>query len=178
MECLDFRVLKAILCEKETQDKNSGDFVSCENLGKIISWFGPWEASMLEKIRMTLQQPWFHGFIDKGEAEAALTNTAKGSFLVRFSNTLPGSYTISKMSKQGKINHQRIDYSPNKGFSIQFIGSNGNQNIEVQSRLDVLIATMGKQLYLKHSIATTKWKHLFELSGPSDGYLLPKDDIN
>ncbi len=44
---------------------------------------------------------WFHGPIDSDEAKRRLSNMPAGTFLVRFSLTTPGSYTISRVLKPG-----------------------------------------------------------------------------
>jgi hypothetical protein len=44
-----------------------------------------------------LSQLWFHGALGTGEAERLLKGRDEGTFLIRFSTTQAGSYTISKV---------------------------------------------------------------------------------
>lgn len=71
--------------------------------GDMLKWFGPLkrDTSILDTIRTMLRYPWFHGPIDSDEAKRRLSNMPIGTFLVRFSLTTPGSYTISRVLKPG-----------------------------------------------------------------------------
>jgi len=47
---------------------------------------------------MILISSWFHGDISMSESEARLANKMEGTYLVRFSTSEIGTYTISKVS--------------------------------------------------------------------------------
>jgi hypothetical protein len=49
------------------------------------------------QIRLLLQNRWFHGDISTKEAENRLISKGPGAFLVRFSTSAPGTYTMSKV---------------------------------------------------------------------------------
>ncbi len=53
-------------------------------------------------------QPFFFGDISTAEASDLLTNQPSGVFLIRFSSSQPGSYTLSRVDHQYKIVHIRI----------------------------------------------------------------------
>ena len=97
-------------------DPNPSDpeMVRLEKFASIINWFGPVVLdhkgfSVLDKMRVLMQKEWFHGDIPKDAAEDLLAGQSKGCFLVRTSNTERNApFTISKVNKKGKINHQRI----------------------------------------------------------------------
>mmetsp|Transcript_16243 Transcript_16243/g.45845 ORF Transcript_16243/g.45845 Transcript_16243/m.45845 type:complete len:598 (+) Transcript_16243:252-2045(+) len=130
---LDVLCIRALLAEKGTQhtgvnDPNRQDVVSIERFGHVCEWFGPLHGvrkgrwSFMERIKNLLSRSWFHGFLSTREAESALASRLPGTFLIRFSTTSPGCFTISKVSQaaNGKpeITHQRIVRSPDRGFVV------------------------------------------------------------
>jgi len=146
----NLRCLKMVLAEKP---KNVGglniesndEVVSMENWGKILSWFGPLVVRgsgiiLLEKLRSLLSNVWFHGNISTPEAESRLSGKGAGTFLIRFSTSSPGAFTISKVAPNKSINHQRIIYRVGRGFEL------GN-NVVYHS-LDDLVKGQSKELNL------------------------------
>jgi len=61
---------------------------------------------------------WFHGELNTQEAQQRLSGLPSGSFLVRFSSTHAGCYTISSFSSTGGIKHQRVTFVSTKGFNL------------------------------------------------------------
>lgn len=59
-------------------------------------------------MRALMSTNWFHGDISTADAEVHLMHKPEGTFLVRFSTSEPGAYTISKVSMFNSISHQRI----------------------------------------------------------------------
>jgi hypothetical protein len=111
---LDIRCLKAVLGEPPTQSGLVPDYeeevVHLERFGQVCDWFGPLKSnfSILERVRNVLRCGWFHGDISTQEAENRLMLKEVGTFLVRFSTSAPGAFTISKVAMNGQIHHQRI----------------------------------------------------------------------
>jgi hypothetical protein len=68
----------------------------------------------MERVRSVLRKSYFHGDISTRDAEGQLAGKQVGTFLVRFSTSSPGFYTISKVSSDGSIQHQRIIHHPNQ----------------------------------------------------------------
>jgi hypothetical protein len=58
---------------------------------------------------------WFHGEISTQDAEERLDNRRPGTFLVRFSSSEKGAFTVSGVDRDRKKSHQRVIYHPNKG---------------------------------------------------------------
>lgn len=56
-------------------------------------------------------KPWFHGHLGGAQANRILTGRADGVYLVRFSRTEPGFYTVSATHKN-KVTHVRIVHKP------------------------------------------------------------------
>ena len=60
---------------------------------------------------------WFHGNISSIQAEDLLTEKAKGTFLVRFSSSNPGSYAIS-VNAEESVKHYKIWHKPGGIYSL------------------------------------------------------------
>lgn len=72
--------------------------------------------ALLDQLESNLSQNWFHGDISTSEAEDKLNGQQKGSFLIRFSTSAPGCFTISNINKNRKLVHQRVTHVPGQGF--------------------------------------------------------------
>jgi hypothetical protein len=59
---------------------------------------------------------WFHGDVSKKEAKALLEFRPIGTFLIRFSSSVEGWFTLSFVGPNGSIQHQRIEHIP--GFVL------------------------------------------------------------
>lgn len=172
---LRFRSFQALLAEKAL-DGMADELVKPDSFGKLLAWFGPMEVAMLDRMRELLQQPWFHGSIETDEAVAVLTGEGPGAYIVRLSSSTPGCFTITKVSKKGTITHQRINFSPQKGYTLQIQGADGHVNEVVgHGSLVQFLAANKNELFLHKAVACTKYRLLFEKSNV-EGYLMPADD--
>jgi serine/threonine protein kinase len=120
---LDIKCLKTVLAF-ESKNQGEDDYVvTSENFGNILNWFGPLTlkpfppngVSILDKIRCLLAEGWFHGDITQRDSEIKLMNKPEGTFLIRFSTSSPGCFTISKvavMNGVSSIQHQKIQHKP------------------------------------------------------------------
>jgi serine/threonine protein kinase len=99
----------------EIEGSNKSDMVHIEALGKVLHWLGPLSTSadFYDHLSGLLSKAWFHGAVQTAEAEHRLADRAEGCFLIRFSTSQPGSYTISKVKKGGNPVHQRIERKNN-----------------------------------------------------------------
>eukprot|EP01090_Pellita_catalonica_P011572 TRINITY_DN2332_c0_g2_i1.p1 TRINITY_DN2332_c0_g2~~TRINITY_DN2332_c0_g2_i1.p1 ORF type:complete len:456 (-),score=64.96 TRINITY_DN2332_c0_g2_i1:98-1465(-) len=104
--------------------ENERDFkVNIQRFGQLLYWFGPLKErkpgtrTFLDGIYHMLEKEWFHGPIDKVEAQRRLMGKPIGTFLVRFS-TMRGFYTISRVQSNGQVSHIRISHIPNGPFSV------------------------------------------------------------
>lgn len=58
---------------------------------------------------------WFHGELTLTESQQRLSGLPGGTFLVRFSSTQPGCFTISSLTQgNSSIKHQRVLYDANQ----------------------------------------------------------------
>jgi len=116
---LNMKCLRALLVEPKKE------VVSIEAFGKLLDWFTvahgvtSQEAdTVCDRIRELLIKPWFHGDITTTEAEQKLSGMPTGTFLVRFSSTTPGTYTISSVAKNKSHRHQRVSTAPGQGYIL------------------------------------------------------------
>jgi len=110
----DFRYLclKAICTDNlEGQDPP----VTLLRFSLILKWFGDLKnnnSNIIDNIYHIVEKKWFHGDISREEANDLLTKKKRkaGTFLVRLSISDPieSPFTISKLTKGGKVVHQRI----------------------------------------------------------------------
>ncbi|KAN0014456.1 hypothetical protein ACTFIU_000774 [Dictyostelium citrinum] len=116
---LNFKCLKSIIVSSP-KGPHEEEVVLMEQFGKVLAWFGNLKedgSQILDKIRQLMECAWFHGDISTSESENRLRQKPEGTFLVRFSTSEYGAYTISKVSKNGGISHQRI-HRPQGKFQV------------------------------------------------------------
>ncbi|GAM26703.1 hypothetical protein SAMD00019534_098780 [Acytostelium subglobosum LB1] len=141
IEYQNIKCLKAILSDSPKAEGTGVDnIVHIEKFGKILEFFGPMNApnegkTLLELIREVMAQKWFHGYFETVDAATRLGGQPVGSFLIRFSSTNAGCFTISQViNEAGTIKHQRVSR----------IGTKYNyQNVNYNSLIDVVAKNGG-----------------------------------
>jgi len=94
---IDYQCLRKILCES-----TPNEHVTLERFGTFLKWFGPLkQGKILEKTKTLMQAPWFHGDIQRQDAETLLSAFPKGNYLVRLSFNEPIAKTPFTISKSG-----------------------------------------------------------------------------
>lgn len=99
------------------------DRVTFDRFGDILEWFGPIVdhedcLPFLDRLEDVCSKPWFHADLGTRQAENLLVAKPIGTFLVRFSSTAPGCYTISKVSSTRSVSHHRVIHSRGRGFHV------------------------------------------------------------
>ena len=113
--------LTQMQCLKEILLGKYNDTVSRKNFGQLVNWFGPLtfscddgDNSFLNRLTMTMQLPYFHGFLGDKAAESLLTkqSTVESSFLLRIPDRCARGLCLSRMNAQTKeIQHLSIGRS-------------------------------------------------------------------
>jgi len=167
---LNIQCLKKILAD-EYHDPNTKDYyhVSLEKFGHLLDWFGPLVVdhhgfSILEKMKASMQKEWFHGFISKEVSEDLLSGHPKGTFLIRTSTTeRDAPFTISKINKKGKINHQRIHKKPDGTFEliIKHTSKPSKTCVSKDDLLGPFIRSTSSDLYLENACPGSIYRAIF-----------------
>jgi len=88
--------------------------ISLETFGKLLEWFGPLDAELLERIDSIVSEKWFHGSLNHLQAERIIANgkaTLKGTFLVRFSERQSGTIAIAYKQSNSAVRHYLVQSS-------------------------------------------------------------------
>jgi len=119
------RCFHALLtCATKAGSVSGDSMVTVERFGSVISWLGAWledKTTFPVLARDLCRQPWFHGDLSVSESAERMAQQPRGTFLVRFSSSEPGCYTISRMADAGKISHTRIIQRHDKDAPGKFI---------------------------------------------------------
>jgi len=164
------KCLFALLAEKPSLGLIVSDqeyLVNVEHFGKLLSWFGPLTplSKLNNDIIATLKANWFHGDISTGNAERLLKKRKRsGSFLVRFSNTSPGYFTISSLQKNGSIQHQRVIHRP---ASSHFYLTEKTQ----YTSLVALVEAEWDNLFLNEACPGSPFTDLFDTNQVKSSYV-------
>jgi hypothetical protein len=137
------KCFKALLVAPASSQQPQLETVSMEKFGNVVAWFGRFKAEGSRipfNVRSAAMHEWFHGDVTTSEAEDRLADKPAGTFLVRFSSSEPGAFTISKVSSFGAIAHQRIIHPAGEpAFTI---------NSCTYARLDELVEAQREPLNL------------------------------
>jgi len=176
--------MRAILAEKNkdaaltlTTDPDDILVVTMERFGKMCEFFGP-VKDYLVKLKGALMNDWFFGEISKDEAESRLRDQPSGTYLARLSSTEAGCFTVSKVSRKGNINHQRIQYDPKEGnFAISNTNSTSNKGKKYNCiDLHSFITMLAEEWNLVTACPGSPFKSLYNKGPVLDGYLLADSD--
>jgi len=119
-----------------------------------------------------MSEKWFHGDITRLESETKLQGylDEKGTFLIRLSTTEPimkSPFTISKVNKSGRIDHQRIMLSHDRtGYYTTIKDTkNNDKKIGAEGSIVKLIKKLEKskssQVFLRKFCPGRKYGTIF-----------------
>lgn len=161
---LNFLCFRAILTNEERPDYDQEALVKMEQFGSVLAWFGNLSEdgpNILEKIKRVLSCNWFHGDVSTHESENRLAVRQMGTFLVRFSTSERGNFTISKVSQRHAITHQRIHRDAFGAYEI---------NGHTYPSLEALIGGESARLHLLYPATGSRFTQIFH-QGPAAGYI-------
>jgi serine/threonine protein kinase len=175
---VSFEALQKLIGEPN-REPNPTDpvVVSVQKFAHFVDWFGPLTLKSAEnftifaRMKLIMNQAWFHGDITKEDAERLLATEKSGTFLLRLSVSEPTApYTISKKTKKGQINHQRIKKDPKTGaISVKIVYGDKKESVTVSSAgihskdnlMTFIEKQLSKELYLKYPCPGSKYRALF-----------------
>jgi len=88
-------------------DNSNTHMVTKHKFGEWLKGFGPVDKAV-ENTSLLLCEPWFHGFITHRETELFLEKEEVGTFLVRFSESRPGAFTLAFVHKHPEKGRQTL----------------------------------------------------------------------
>lgn len=186
-------VLRMLLARSGGGRHGTEHITTMQKFGHFANWFGPLtDANGDEVVRRcidlasyqpraatassssSLRRYAFHGDITSTEAEQLLAGQSKGTFLIRTSTTSPTHpFVISKVSRQGAINHQRIaiDRVTNVyALDIAYDAAVQTVKSDVGETVSSFIEKVKTDLYLKHACPGSRFAAAF-IEAVSDGYV-------
>jgi hypothetical protein len=110
--------------EKQTKDllkylldEESTGHVSVYRFEAFTKAFGP-PAKAVSEAEELLNQSWFHGYLSGEESKTLLSNQRPGTFLVRFSKSRPGAYSIDGVPSPGNVLMTLVNRTANNSFQL------------------------------------------------------------
>jgi len=180
-EELQWRALKAVMAVQEVDEslRDPPYVVRMRRFGQVLGWFGPFDGSLVTRVEETLRSPWFFGDAEREEVEDLLRKQEPGTFLVRASTTVSTAFTITKVSRDRRVNHQRIDYRPGAGYTIKLMTSAGKKLIQENVSLSKFITDLSPHLFLRQPAPRWPYEALFsEQPTNIEGYLVQEDGVD
>jgi len=166
-----FGCLKILLAESvvDPTKQDPTEIVKLAHFGNFLGWFGPLKGGpgggVMNRLTDLCDKPWFHGNITKQECEQLLSRKKGGAYLIRLSTAEMGVYTLSKLTKDRKIVHQRLHYRAGEGFTI-----NVNNVSKTFATLPDLVKGCKSDLNLKKACEGSKLAALALSSQPVAEY--------
>lgn len=157
------KYLKMVMHEKDDltddEEENSKARITVEWFGSLINWFGPLDKDFLKRVGSMCSKVWFHGRLSGSHASRLLNGRADGFYLVRFSATEPGYYTISCI-RGGKVTHIRIIHPPcSQEYSV------GVENRQTFKSISELLEKEKNFLELSVACPGSRFNPIEEVSG-------------
>jgi serine/threonine protein kinase len=186
-------VLRMLLARSGGGRHGTEHITTMQKFGHFANWFGPLTDSNGDDVvrrcidlasyqprsssgssSSSLRRYAFHGDITSTEAEQLLAGQSKGTFLIRTSTTSPSHpFVISKVSRQGAINHQRIAFDRAANFySLEIAYDTSVQTVksDIGETVTAFIEKVKSDLYLKNACAGSRFAAAF-IEAVSDGYV-------
>lgn len=141
--------------------------VNIKKFGDVLSWFGPMvpkERQILHTIKDRLEKEWFHGDVSREEAQRRLHDKDPGTFLVRFNSSIPGAFTLDKLTPQGTIVSARILQNRQGCFHVE------DEPFNCFPELTTFIDKLWERMGLTFPCAGSRFQSLFKDQPKNVGY--------
>jgi len=100
--------------------------INIEHFGNLLHWFGPvddpdtgnWRYTILDRFREALTLEAFHGGLSTNEAVDELRDSPQYTYLIRFSESVKGFFSLSQVQQNRKVVHTRIKHIPGGPYII------------------------------------------------------------
>lgn len=138
----------AVACMHDPDDEL---VVHMADFGRLLQYIGPLDSHFLETAEALLRKRWFWGDVPTAQAELLVQKAGKGAYLVRFSTSDVGSFTITVQSKSGRTKHFRILHKGNE-FTL------GQQT---RRSIFELVEDFGNELYMQQPVPDSPFQSLF-----------------
>ncbi|KAJ4459623.1 hypothetical protein PAPYR_4358 [Paratrimastix pyriformis] len=92
------RYLRVFLAEKD-------GLVSLERFADFCRYFGTPLSTAIHRARRVLKERWFHGMVSRARVPELLAGKPAGTFMVRFSQSKPGTYAADIVGPDMKPQH-------------------------------------------------------------------------
>jgi len=76
--------------------------LSIHKLAAVLKWAGP-ISQLTKNLETLLNKPYFHPFLSFEDTELLLQNQSPGRFLIRFRQSLPGTFTAAVKLPEEKV---------------------------------------------------------------------------
>jgi hypothetical protein len=96
-------------------------------------------------VKLLVSAEWFHGFLGPTDAIKFLEYQPVGTFLVRFSNSRPGAFTLDYVASPGYVRSVRLKNHSSGGFAVQVVGGQEkifksiHELVETYTKMNVLV---------------------------------------
>lgn len=124
---------------------------------KFIEWlkgFGPVQHSVANVARLLVER-WFHGYISHKEAESELDGQPDGAFLVRFSKSRPGGFSVAYVYRgevrQTQLLNTQLEYNVDRGqykdLEARFYISQGKSTKKYYATVQDMVISFWNRLF-------------------------------
>jgi len=110
MSPMDEKILRHIL------DNMVTGYVTKYKFSEFLKVFGPFSQCVVN-LKSVLSERWFQGFLSARESTLLLLLEPDGTYLIRFSKTHPGSFSLA-FKFNGAVNHILISTNSPNGFKV------------------------------------------------------------
>ena len=113
------RCLQTMLCDAYDH------CVTFERVCNLVHTFGPMDdvLAFVNEIVTLFEQPWFFGYVRGGDAKQMLLeqwkiDPSQGYYMFRFSESLPGSFSIFTIDRNGVTSHRRVGHQYSSDYFV------------------------------------------------------------